>query len=160
MNGQRRMTVCVAISLAALATAAQARDALGVFEAWGAFRDPATPRCYAIAEPDRASSGGFYATVSYWPRDRVRSQIFVRFPRAVTRATLSVGGRQFPLVVRERGGWTADTRSDAMIVAAMRSAPRMEAIGRDADGTRMVGNWRLRGAATAIDAAALGCAGR
>ena len=27
------------------------RAALGIFDGWGAFRDPTTPRCYAIAAP-------------------------------------------------------------------------------------------------------------
>ena len=26
-----------------------ARDSLGMFSTWGAFRDPAVPRCYAVA---------------------------------------------------------------------------------------------------------------
>jgi len=33
----------------AIATPAFARDSLGVYGKWGAFRDPAVPRCYAIA---------------------------------------------------------------------------------------------------------------
>jgi len=43
----------LAFLIAAFATPAQARDSLGVFESWGAFRDPSVPRCYAIAEPVR-----------------------------------------------------------------------------------------------------------
>jgi hypothetical protein len=43
--------------LLAVAVPAQARDALGVYEGWGAFRDARPPRCYAIAQPVRKSSG-------------------------------------------------------------------------------------------------------
>ncbi|MCU0729808.1 MAG: hypothetical protein MUF41_06895 [Sphingopyxis sp.] len=159
----RATALIVALCAASIAVPVSARDALGVFEDWGAFRDPATPRCYAIAEPDSASSGGFYATVGFWPRDRVRAQIFVRFPRglaASSQPTLRVGGQNFTLTPRGRGAWAVDARMDAVIVAAMRSAGRMEASGRDTAGALMTGSWRLRGAATAIDAAALGCARR
>ena len=36
--------------LLALASPLAARDSLGVFGQWGAFRDPDVPRCYAIAK--------------------------------------------------------------------------------------------------------------
>ena len=38
-----------ALVLLALAVPLSAKDSLGVFSDWGAFRDPAVPRCYAIA---------------------------------------------------------------------------------------------------------------
>ena len=40
------------LSLLALASPLAAKDSLGVFGDWGAFRDPAVPRCYAIAAAD------------------------------------------------------------------------------------------------------------
>lgn len=138
------------------AAPALARDSLGVFENWAAFRDPATDatalRCYAIATPDAANG---YATIAYWPGARVRGQVYVRFPRALatgTAATITLGGRRFALTVRGSGLWAADARTDAAIVAAMRSSGSMTVT---AGGNSV--RWRLRGAATAIDAAALGC---
>src|SRR3546814_18996930 len=38
------------------ATAAEARDALGVHGAWAAFSDDKPRRCFAISEPDRENS--------------------------------------------------------------------------------------------------------
>ena len=55
----------------------------------------------------------------------------------------------------ETGG---DARMDAAIVAAMRSAPSMSVESRAETGGAIADTYRLRGAATAIDAAALGCA--
>ena len=49
-------------------------------------------------------------------------------------------------------------RMDAAIVAAMRSAPSMSVESGTATGGAIADTYRLRGAATAIDAAALGCA--
>lgn len=146
-----------------IATPAIARDSLGQFDDWGAFRDPETPRCYAIAEPESASISGGYATIGFWPRARVRAQFFLRFPRnldARTAPALTIGGQRFLLTARGAGAWSRDARMDAAIIAAMRSATAMAVSARGARGGGMTASWRLRGAATAIDAAALGCARR
>jgi len=47
---------------------------------------------------------------------------------------------------------------DAAIVAAMRSAGEMTVSARDATGRGFTNTWSLDGAATAMDAAAVGCA--
>lgn len=140
-----------------LATPAAARDSLGIFGDWAAFRDPASRgaplRCYAIAEPDEANARGFYATVGHWPASRVRGQVYIRLPQALRgTASLQVGSRRFILTARGTGLWAADARSDAAIVAALRGSSRMQLTAG-----RLRATWRLRGAATAIDAAALGC---
>ncbi|MFM6852553.1 MAG: hypothetical protein ACKOUM_00540 [Sphingopyxis sp.] len=142
---------------------ALARDSLGVFDDWGAFRDGEAPRCYAIAQPDDDGASGGYATISFWPRARVATQFYaalVRPAAAGSTATLTVGGRRFTLMVRGRGAWAADARADAAIVGAMRTATAMTLAVQDAAGRGYSQTWRLRGAATAIDAAALGCATR
>ncbi|MBH1992048.1 MAG: hypothetical protein I8H86_04100 [Sphingomonadaceae bacterium] len=155
----------VALMICALlaATPAAARESLGMFEQWGAFRDPATPRCYAIAQPSARSgqlSGGF-ASVATWPRQRVRGQVHLRLsrirsPRAPV--TLSVGERRFTLVAGQMDAWATDPRGDASIIAAMRSASSMSVQSSDTNGRAFADSYALRGAATAIDAAALGCA--
>ena len=147
-----------------LATApAMARDSLGIFDGWGAFRDPATPRCYAIAQSVMRGgrSGKGFASVGTWPRQRVRGQIHLRLSRARSDkapVTLSVGERRFSLVAGKVDAWAADARGDAAIIAAMRSASSMSVQSIDALGRAFADSYALRGAATAIDAAALGCA--
>ncbi|MEC3909926.1 hypothetical protein U5A82_05400 [Sphingobium sp. CR2-8] len=140
-----------------------ARDSLGIFESWGAFRDPATPRCYAIAQPAARRSQmpkGFVA-IGTWPRQRVRGQVHVRLSRARAAqapVTLTLGERRFTLVAGQVDAWAPDARGDAQIVAAMRSASSMSVASVGADGRGFADSYALRGAATAIDAAALGCA--
>lgn len=157
-----RIAACLMILLL-VASPAFARDSLGMFETWGAFRDPATPRCYAIARPvkraGRVSPG--FAAVGIWPRQKVRGQVHFRLSR--NRAdkapvTLTVGERRFTLVAGRSDAWAADARGDATIIAAMRSASSMSIQTRDAQGRAFADAYALRGAATAIDAAALGCA--
>jgi hypothetical protein len=149
------------LTLGALSgTGAQARDSLGVFDAWGAFRDPMPPRCYAIAMPVAAKPGGF-AAVGSWPRQRVRGQVHFRLSRmrgSDAAVILNVGDRRFTLVAGQVDAWAPDARADAAIVAAMRSATSMSVQTRDSRGRGFADTYVLRGAATAIDAAALGCA--
>lgn len=149
------------------APAANARDSLGVFESWGAFRDPEVPRCYAIAQPTRVSSGGArwnaFATVSNWPKRGVRGQFHARLSREAgpnAAVYLSIGERRFALTSGRADAWSQDRQMDAAIIAAIRSAPTMTIEGRDRRGRRFFDLYVLSGAATAMDAAALGCARR
>lgn len=152
------------IAAAPVAAFAAPRTALGIFDGWGAFREPATPRCYALASP--AATIGTpqvkaYASVGTWPKARIRGQFYVRLskPRSPQRQLrLTIGSRRFILTGNGVHGWASDARMDAAIIAAMRSAPSMSVESNTPAGGAIADTYRLRGAATAIDAAALGCA--
>lgn len=160
----------LALLLLAAATPVAAEDSskrsLGVFDRWGAFSDSAPRRCYAIAAPVR--SGGAsrwrpFASVSTWPRQGVRNQLHLRLSRernAQARVTLSVGERRFALVAGNADAWAPDPRTDAAIVTAIRSGRSMSVETLAKNGAPFADVYALRGAATAIDAAALGCVGR
>lgn len=149
---------------ALLATPALARDSLGMFSSWGAFRDPAVPRCYAIAmAAPSAKQRDYqpYAAIGSWPRRGVRGQVHFRLSRelaANSRIVLTIGSERFELTGGGGDAWAADRRMDAAIVAAMRSARSMTVSARDRRGNGFSNSWPLAGAATAMDAAAIGCA--
>jgi hypothetical protein len=147
----------------ALAAPAMARESLGVFNSWAAFRDPDTPRCYAIATPSGGRDGDAFMSVAFWPEARVRGQIHIRLTASVNAGRpliLAAGDRRFALMARGRDAWARDERADTAIIAALRGASHVGVAGTRASGGRLAMGWSLRGAATAIDAAALGCAGR
>lgn len=149
--------------LAFLSTPALAKDSLGIFDSWGAFRDAEIPRCYAIAESEQITGRAerkSYATIGFWPNRKIHRQFHVRLSRdrsTNSRVIVSIGGRRFRLTADRSDGWSQDKRMDAAIIAAIRSAASMtvESVGRD--GRPIVDAYLLRGAATAIDAASLGC---
>ncbi|MEX0341989.1 MAG: invasion associated locus B family protein [Erythrobacter sp.] len=149
-----------------LAAPLSARDSLGVFSDWGAFRDPSVPRCYAIAIPAPSRlSRDFkpFATIGTWPRRNLRGQVYFRLSRKLAPSsaiTLSVGGKRFRLTGGGGDAWAADRTMDAAIVAAMRSANRMTIRATDTRGRRFSNTYSLAGAATAMDAATLACARR
>jgi hypothetical protein len=147
-----------------IAAPAAARDSLGVFDGWGAFRDAQPPRCYAISEPARSSGGGRwkpFASVAHWPVQKLRGQLHIRLSREARSAapiTLTIDDHRWPLVAGGADAWAPDPRFDAGIVAAMRSGRSMSVEAVAATGGGFADVYRLKGAATAIDAAALGCA--
>jgi hypothetical protein len=150
-----------AVALVCLAVPLAAKDSLGVFGEWGAFRDPAVPRCYAIAAPDSDESTAAFASVGTWPKHSVRGQLHVRLSRATARSgniSLAVGSERFQLTGGGGNAWAKDRRMDAAIVAAMRSAGSMSVSASDRAGRRFTDRYSLEGAATAMDAATIGCA--
>ncbi len=99
-----------------------------------------------------------YATVSNWPDRKVRGAVHLVLSRDVADkkvVRLTVGDKRFDLVAKGRNAWAKDARDDAAIVAAMRSASRMSV-----SGGGFTDRYILSGAATAIDAATVGCAKR
>ena len=158
------MRVAVALALLALAGPVGARDRIGIYKGWGAFRDSRPPRCYAIGQPQ--VTGGRsrgWASVATWPGRGLRGSLHVRLSRDRDRSagvTLSVGERRFALVANGTDAWAADAPSDRAIVSAIRSGRSMSVEAVGAGGQPFADSYALAGAATAIDAAALACAGR
>ena len=154
--------LCLLLVTAIAATSAQARDSLGVYEGWAAFRDAEIPRCYAIARPERRRSGEWeaFASIGTWPARNRRGQVHFRLRRAMredSTPVLRIGPRRFELVGSGPDAWAATSQDDAAIVAAMRNGLSMRIEARSRGAGRIVDNYDLSGAASAIDAAALGC---
>ena len=158
-----RLAALAAITLSAPLAA---KDSLGVFSDWGAFRDPSVPRCYAIAIASPSSATRElepFATIGTWPGRNLRGQVHFRLSRQLSAngsITLSVGRKSFGLTGGGGDAWAEDRTMDAAIVAAMRSANRMTIRATDTRGRRFSNTYSLAGAATAMDAATLACARR
>lgn len=140
-----------------------AKERLGVYQGWAAFRDPATPRCYAIAAPEetlRKPTQPAFLSIGFWPKRSVSQQIYVHLSRnrsPNSGVTLSAGGRRFRLKAAGATAWATDRRMDLAILAAMRSATSLSVETIGSDGKSIVDAYSLRGAPSAIDSAALGC---
>lgn len=150
--------------LLVIAAPATAREAIGVYRGWAAFRDP--DRCYAIAAPVVAGGAGRwrpFASVGTWPARGLRSSLHIRLSRERDRdapVTLTVGERRFRLVASGVEAWAEDAAGDRALVSALRSGRSMSVEAVGVGGRPFADSYALAGAATAIDAAALACAGR
>ena len=146
------------------AAPAAAQQPLGMFGLWGAFRT--AERCYAIAEPEgeaRPGDGPAYASVGFWPQRGVRGQAYFRLrqtKRPGSAVLLRIADRIFQLRGGGADAWAADSAAESGIVAAMRTGIEMSVETRASNGALVRDSYRLRGAATAIDAAAIACARR
>ncbi len=154
----------------ALALVVGERQAIGVWERWGAIRDAGPPRrCFALAQPVlQGTSGtggtdrrGGFASVATRVDGTRRQAVFVRFSttrRPGTPITLAIGERRFGLRGDARGARAPDAATDRAIVAAMRGGRSMSVSGIARGGRPFADTYALAGAATAIDAASLACA--
>lgn len=149
--------------LALIATPLGARGTIGIYKSWGAFRDVQPPRCFAIARPLVSGGRGVaFASIATWPRQGLRGSLYIRLSRERDRSvgvTLTIGERRFALVASGAEAWAADSASDRAIVTAMREGRSMSVEVVGAGGHPFADTYALAGAATAIDAAALACAG-
>lgn len=159
----RRLRWLMVAMLTVVATplAAQPRP-LGTFGLWGAFQD--AQRCWAISRPSESThrDGGGFASIGWWPRG-ARGQLHFRLGAAKREASavlLRIDGRSFQLIGRGADAWAPDPRGDAELLAAMRSGVMMTVETRSQRGGIVRDRYPLRGAPSAIDAAALACAGR
>ena len=157
------LRAAMAILALSAAGSVAAKDSLGVFGGWAAFHDPDQRRCYAIATPLPGASRDQqpYASIGSWPGRGVRSQVYFRLGRQTrkgTRISLRVGSRWYRMAGGGVNAWAADTTTNAAILAAMRSSQSMTIAAFDTRGVRYTDRYPLAGAATAIDAAIVGCA--
>lgn len=156
---RRRNFALLFMALAAPAAAQQ--QSLGIFGLWGAFAGGG--RCYAIAEPVRTEAEAParpFVAIGHWPGRGIHGQLHVRLgagKREGSAVLLRVDGRSFQLRGGGADAWAPDARADREILAAMRTGIDMVVESRAAGGAAIRDHYRLRGAATAIDAAALAC---
>lgn len=149
--------------LGLLAVPVAARDALGTFGRWGAFRDAGPRHCFAIAEPIqtvRNPATRAFVSIAAWPGANVRAQLHVRLSRPRDRraaVTLAIGERRFALKAGDSDAWAPDAATDRAIVTAIRSGRSLSVESVAAGAGPFADVYALAGAPTAIDAAMLGC---
>jgi hypothetical protein len=150
------------LAFAAAAPAGAQPRSLGIFSTWGAFRDGA--RCYAITQPyDAPAPQGWqpFAAVGHWPARGPGGQLHIRLSREKREGSavlIRIDGRSFQLAGGGRDAWAPDARADVEIQAVMRNGIDLVVETRSTDGRLVRDLYRLRGAATAMDAAAIACA--
>jgi len=138
----------------------RARERIGQYGGWGAFRDESPARCFAIAQPlwrerHDPSFADFTAVPGGGPR-RFHVRLS-RTPRPGKPVTLTIGDRHFTLLAQGSDAWGHDAREDGRIIAAARDGGQMVVTATRADGRRLRDFYALAGAASAIDAATIAC---
>lgn len=145
------------------APAAARQTTLGIYGLWGAFHEPG--RCWAISQPSRVHEDAppAFASVGAWPARGISGQVHIRLSREKREGSavlLRIDGRTFQLRGGGRDAWAPDAAADAAILESMRTGIAMTVETRSATGARILDQYRLQGAASAIDAALIACARR
>lgn len=160
-HGRSLLLKCGLAFLSLATPAAAQRMPLGIFYNWGAFRERGG--CFAISEPagPRREDRRPFASIGYGPGRA--GQLHFRLSREKrpgSAVLLRIGEDSFQLLAGAHDAWAPDPRADAAIVAAMRAGLEMVVETRSVRGALVRDRYGLRGAATAIDAAAIACAPR
>ncbi len=147
-------------SMLLLLLLAAPREVIGVHFGWGAFRDGG--RCSAMTEPQRPGRDDArpHVALTFAPEQNQRGQFYVRLRRPSrdgSAVLLRIDGVPFQLLARGSDAWSPSARADAAIVQAVRTGVSMTVESRSTRGVTVRDLYLLRGAATAIDAAAIAC---
>jgi hypothetical protein len=141
---------------------ALAKETIGVFGEWGAFRDKrGSTVCYVVSAPVTSSGKGRAASqlvVSIWPRQKISVQVMAGTGTAAQSAALAVGVRSFKLSTQGDGGWLTDRAADGQALAALTASGTATVSGRSARGNRFTDSYALTGFSDAWAAAQKACA--
>ncbi|HLU91051.1 MAG TPA: invasion associated locus B family protein [Pedomonas sp.] len=171
MSELRTALIALAMGMMVLATpAADARETLGAFGDWAAFRDPGNDsKCYAVTAPNqtRASAqnirrGQAALSVGIWP-GRPGAQVYtaVGFNIDPTKpVTLKIGSRSFTLLPDGESAWAENAAADEAIINALRQGIVAEVTSTSTRGTQITDRYSLKGISAAIDAARSACSGK
>lgn len=158
-----RVAAGLAAFLALLAGEAGAQRLLHAGAFWAALERPGGV-CEAIARSELVSPPGRpqpRAALAFSRDGKRRGELHVLFARPVrpgAAAVLSIGAENFLLVTRGSSAWSRGPAQEAAIITAIRRSAEMR-VRAQGQGGRISDRYLLGGAPTAIDAAALACAG-
>ncbi len=148
----------VFIGIAMIASPVFARDSLGVFGDWGAFRERGA--CYAIAAPTRADTGKRsdpYITVSQFTAQGTTPQVMVAAGTAVRSVSVRAGGQGFKPIARNDAAWMPDSRGDQLLIQAFQVGNSINVDITTARGNRLRDQYSLNGFGDAWKAAQVAC---
>jgi hypothetical protein len=143
------------------AAPAFAKDSLGIFGDWGAFREKrGSMVCYAVSAPSastgRGRSGG-QLVVSLWPGRTTAPQVMISAGSDIQSASLRVNGQSFKLASRGDSAWLADAQSDGQALAAFTGGRQASVDGKTGRGNRFNDSYALAGFGEALAAAQKAC---
>jgi hypothetical protein len=140
-----------------VASPAQARDSLGLFGDWGAFRQRGS--CYvttASASDVQGRKAPAYLTVTLWAGNR-SPQVMIGLGTNAKSAKLSTGGQGFTPNVRGDAAWMPDSQGDGLLIAALSASSAATVSMVSPRNNRLTDRYSLKGFNEAWQAVQRGC---
>jgi hypothetical protein len=151
-----RYLTLFALALVA-APPAHARDSLGLFGDWGAFRQRGS--CYATtasASDAQGRKAPAYLTVTLWAGNR-SPQVMIGLGTNAKSAKMSAGGQGFTQSVRGDAAWMPDSRGDGLLIAALSMSSSATVSMISPRNNRLTDRYSLKGFNKAWQAVQRGC---
>lgn len=156
-----RIVLAGALALVAPLSAAAGAEILFARGQWAAigFNGRCEARSRAMLVSAKRPPG--IAGVAFGRGGQVNGRFYTRLsrvPRDGSTVVATIGNQPFLLASRGEWAWARDAAQDSAITKALRFNTGMRVASRDRAGRRFSDRYLLRGAPTAIDAAAAACA--
>jgi hypothetical protein len=142
-----------------LAPPALAKDSLGLFGDWGAFKQRGS--CYATTASRSDAQGrkaSAFLTVTLWAGNR-SPQVMVGLGTNAKSAKLSAGGQGFTPSIRGDAAWMPDSRGDQLLIQALSASSSATVSMISPRNNRLTDRYSLKGFNDAWRAAQAGCRG-
>lgn len=154
--------------LSAVVTAAVAQPkVIGTFDAWSAFSHGTgrSKACYIHAAPQKSEGdytrrGDTYIQVTHRPAEKSVNVVGITAGyvyKSGSEAEVEIDGNKHMLFTNADGAWARDAKTDAALVAAMRTGNTLVVRGSSARGTLTVDTYSLRGFTAAHNAIGKEC---
>jgi hypothetical protein len=153
---QMRYFLCLSAALLA-APSAMARESLGLFGDWGAFKQRGS--CYATTASTSDAQGRkapAFLTVTRWAGNR-NPQVMVGLGTNAKSAKLSAGGQGFTPQLRGDAAWMPDSRGDTLLIAALSASSSATVSMISPRNNRLTDRYSLKGFNEAWRAVQTGC---
>jgi hypothetical protein len=163
------LAVAALMTLAPTVQAQQAATELGTFNAWTAWKatDASGMICYISAAPQASEPAGANRDPIHFmiihrkgmgTKNEVQTIIGYPYNASDAKASASVDGKTYPMVVEGSAGWLASTGDEGGFVTAFKAGTKLVVKGTSQRGTNTSDTYSLSGATAAMKAIDAACA--
>ena len=162
-----RRYAALVLALAAVGTTARAASLIDTFDDWSAFTEDTAGEtvCYIGSAPKKERGqykrrGDTYVLVTHRPTEKTLDVVSFEAGytyKTVSRATVAIGTKSFPLFTDGGTAWADDDATDRALVQAMKQGLSMVLEGTSSRGTLTTDTYSLKGFTSAYAAAGKAC---
>ena len=159
--------IVAALVFTAVPALAQGKKLIDVFDKWSAFveDEKGKPTCYAGSLPEKSEGkyterGDALILVTHRPAEKSFDVVSIQagyIYRKESEVEVTIGGQRFELFAKGGNAWAKDSKSDRLMVAAMKGGATMIVKGTSSRGTLTTDTYSLTGFTAAYGAMGKAC---
>jgi hypothetical protein len=159
--------IVAALAFTAVPALAQGKKLIDVYDKWSTFveNEKGELTCYAGSLPEKTEGkytkrGDALTLVTHRPAEKSFDVISIQagyIYRKESNVEVTIGGKRFELFTKGGNAWAKDSKSDRLMVAAMKSGDSMIVKGTSSRGTLTADTYSLSGFTAAYGAMRKAC---